>query len=215
MAKRKKTLVSFLLDETGSMADCLDSTINGFNEYVKNLQRDDEKYAKMFFTLTKFNSRAITTVHNNVPVAGVPMLNRDTYKPGEMTPLYDAIARTIKETESATKKKAVLFIIMTDGSENASKEYSRQQVFDLIQQKEKDGWTFAYLGANQDAWTVASSIGIAQASAAAYAAGDEEETMETLSRATTTFTATGSVQSKSFLRQWTDDDGKLKTEKEN
>ena len=169
-ARAKTLVISFVLDETGSMEVCRDATISGFNEYVQELQKRPEK---LLFTLTKFNSAKIDVVHAGVPLAEVNSLNLGSYQPAAMTPLYDAIARTIKATEQALTsergKPNVLCVIMTDGLENASHEYTREAIFTLVKEKEGEGWTFAYLGANQDAWEVGASIGVAGQSTMSYA----------------------------------------------
>ena len=112
--------VSYILDETGSMMGFKTQTISGFNEYIKTLKAD--KLVKYKMTLTRFNSNSISIDYLDKPIADVPELTSDTYRPRDLTPLYDAIGKTITDIES---KKAVgkdiLFVIMTDGQENASK----------------------------------------------------------------------------------------------
>lgn len=170
MAKKKQqTLnVSFLLDMTGSMNSVKDATISGFNEYIGSLKA---RKADIRFTLTLFNSDCIKTLYKGVPLADVKPLDAATYQPDSTTPLYDAIGRTIHETQTSLTgdKEEVLFVTMTDGHENASHEYSQQKVFDLVKSKEKDGWTLAFLGANMDSWQVGKSVGVvAQDSAMNY-----------------------------------------------
>lgn len=168
MAKKQKKQalnVSFLLDMTGSMASVKAATISGFNEYIGSLKA---RGSDIRFTLTLFNSSAINTLYKGVPLADVKPLDATTYQPAATTPLYDAIGQTVHETQSSLngEKQDVLFAVMTDGEENASHEYNRQKVFDLITAKEKEGWTFAFLGANQDSWGVGQSIGVAVADSA-------------------------------------------------
>jgi hypothetical protein len=168
IVETKTTLINFVLDETGSMESCRDATISGFNEYLQGLKKRKEN---ILFSLTKFDSRKINVVYNCEPIKNIKPLNRDTYIPGEMTPLYDAIAKTVRETEQKIKDFediSVLTVILTDGEENSSKEYSRQNVFDLIKNKECQGWTFVYLGANQDAWKVGQGLGFCQGNTMTY-----------------------------------------------
>jgi hypothetical protein len=183
MAK-KKVYVSLLLDETGSMSSCLDETINGYNEYIKSLAGD--KKSNYLFTLTKFDSNHTTTVHNGTPIKDVPNLNRETYVPGAWTPLYDAIGRGIN---ALGKKKNVLFVIITDGMENASREYSRQQIFEMIEDKTKNGWSFVYLGANQDAYAVGAQLGVPKGNTSSYSTKKTGETFDAVSRATVSYAA--------------------------
>lgn len=151
----EETYVSFLLDETGSMLDCYDATISGFNEYIENLKKD-----KVKFTLTKFNSNKIEIVYDSEPIKKVKKLTKNTFRPDAMTPLYDAIYNTIKAVEEKKPAGKVLLVIMTDGMENCSKQHSRKDVFDLIQNKENSGWAFVFLGAGQDAWSGGFDLGI-------------------------------------------------------
>ena len=168
MARKKaKTLlnVSFLLDKTGSMGSVAKATISGFNQYVDSLKsRADE----IRFTLALFNSDGTDTLYKGVSLADVKPLDSKSYDPVGATPLYDAVAATIRATEQSLngKKEEVLVIIMTDGEENSSEEFTREKVFDLIKGKEAEGWTFAFLGANQDSWGVGESIGVAVADSA-------------------------------------------------
>lgn len=176
--------VSLLLDETGSMQSCLDATISGYNEYINSLSKEME--IRYLFTLTKFDSSHITTVHNGVPIKNVPPLNRDTYIPGAMTPLYDAIAYGIK---ALGRKRNVLFVILTDGLENASKEYTQRDIFKLIEKKTRGGWSFVYLGANQDAFAVGGGLGIPRGNTARYSTKRTVETFEAISQSTKNYAA--------------------------
>lgn len=157
--------VTFLLDETGSMASVRDATISGFNEYINGLKSNAESAR---FTLVTFSSKHTNTLYTGVPLKDAKPLNVDTYSPDGTTPLYDAIAWAVKATEEkiGNVKADVLFVVMTDGEENASKQYNRQQIFDLIKKKEAEGWTFAFLGANQDSWETGRSIGVSAADSA-------------------------------------------------
>src|SRR3970282_3051826 len=107
----KKTLVIFLLDETGSMESYKEATINGFNEYLQSLKKDGKD---TLFTLTRFNSDKIETPYSAVPISEVEELTDETYRPDAMTPLYDAIAKTVRRTEEAlkgTRRKPKLVLV--------------------------------------------------------------------------------------------------------
>jgi hypothetical protein len=136
-------------------------TIDCFNEYVQGLIPQGKM---CHMTLIKFNSGKTETVCSNVPIKDVPKLTDVNYQPSNMTPLYDAVGKAITDTEAALKtqkeKLDVLFVVLTDGQENYSKQYNQKQVAEMVKEKETvAGWTFVYLGANQDAWTGAASIG--------------------------------------------------------
>jgi hypothetical protein len=203
----KGMVISFILDETGSMTSCKDATIEGYNEYIKSLQKDKEaKKAK--FTLTKFNSEKIEIVHNAIAVKDVPELNNDTYMPDHMTPLYDAIGKTIKGIEKATTDENVLVIIQTDGYENHSKEYDRQKIYDMIEKKQKDGWTFAFLGADIDAYAAGMDLGISKRSIHAYSSSNTRKTFGgVMASATINYASTGGSQTSEFF-EGEDDENK-------
>lgn len=195
MAK-KKMHVRMLLDETGSMLDCYDATISGFNEYIGDLKQD--KKTNYMFSLTKFNSSHVTLVHDAVAVEEVPLLSKENYKPASTTPLYDAIAHVVNNTNERLKN--VLVIIQSDGMENASKEYTRQDIFEMIGKCEKKrGWTFVYLGANQDAYHVGHQIGIQQGNIAQYDTAKTPQAFQSVSRSTVNLAAAGGVQTDSFF----------------
>lgn len=177
MAKKKKdkkgTLVCFLLDETGSMISYKKETIDGFNTYVDELR--SEKSTKMM--LTKFNTQSMS-IGDAVPIAEVEELTSQNYKPNHWTPLYDAIGRTIVKADEQIDPKNVLFVIMTDGEENSSKEYTKDGIFKLIEDKKADGWQFVFLGANQDAYVAGAGMGVPKAGTATY---DQARTGQTFS----------------------------------
>lgn len=194
---RKSIFINFVLDETGSMEVCRDATISGFNEYIDSLKKDK----KLRFTLTKFDSNKIDVVYNRVLLDKVEHLSRDTYIPGAMTPLYDAIAHTITSIESKVKGKPVLCVIMTDGEENASHEYNRTKLFKLIKDKEKEGWTFVYLGANQDAWAIGQAIGLHRGNVVNYNTAKTGKAFRTLSHNTQCYAASAGAQTANFFEK--------------
>ena len=158
VAKNKDvTYVYFLLDQTGSMGSYLSQTISGFNEYINSLK----KQKGFRLSLTLFNSAETELRYKELDISKVEELNDKTYIPDNTTPLYDALGKAITEAEkSRDKKDKVLFVVFTDGLENASKEYDFKKISEMISEKRKDGWEFVYLGANQDAWDVGGRIGI-------------------------------------------------------
>jgi len=162
-------IIAFLLDETGSMGSVRDATISGFNEYVDTVKG---KHPDALLSLRLFSTEKYDKVTELTPLPLAPRMSYDNYKPSGGTPLYDCVARLIRETETATAAlkpvPEVLFVIMTDGEENSSREFNRERIFRLISEKTEAGWTFVFLGANQDAWQVGQSIGVHQASAMTY-----------------------------------------------
>jgi Mg-chelatase subunit ChlD len=142
----------FILDRSGSMENCLDDTIGGFNSFVR-----DQTALGGTLSFIQFDHE-FTPVYDKKPIDDVEPLNRETYKPRGSTALLDAIGKTIKSIES---DRTPVVAILTDGLENASSKFTKAHIKDLIEQKTKEGWTFMYLGANQDAFAEAGGIGIA------------------------------------------------------
>lgn len=173
--EKEDLFVTVVLDESGSMADTYDATISGFNEYIQTLQNKIESKVKM--SLVTFNSeKGPATVFALKPISEVPKLNKDSYQPNGGTPLYDALGKAIQDAEKEIKggsRKKVLFIIITDGMENSSRAFTKEMIKEKIVEKEdKDwGWTFVYLGSNQDSWSTGGGIGIRAVNTSNYASG--------------------------------------------
>lgn len=153
------TYITFVMDETGSMSTLRDEAISGFNKYIDDLKRDLK--GRTNFSLMLFDSTKMRWHVLDKPIKDVPHLNEDTYCPGAMTPLWDAVAEAIQLTEKKVKGKKnpkVVLTVLTDGYENASRKYTTKAVKEWIE-SHKD-WAINFLGANMDAWSVAGEIGI-------------------------------------------------------
>lgn len=185
--------VNFLLDESGSMGSCIDQTISGFNEYIKALKKEKKKVK---FTLTTFSSGNVKMVYNNININNVKELGIENYYPGGGTPLYDAIGGTI---EGSKKDGKTLFVIMTDGEENASCEYDVNSITKLIKGKEKVGWTFVYLGADQDAWQHSRNIGLTKLNTMSFNSSQTRGTYDKLIGATSMYMCSNKKVSKNFF----------------
>ena len=197
-AKSGKTLINFVLDKSGSMGSCVTDTIGGFNTYIQKLKED--KKSSYSFSLTLFDT-SFENRHVAVDLAKVPELTHNTYIPGGMTALYDAIGKTVTAVEGSSKEyDRVLTVIMTDGQENSSREYRLSMVKDLITRKEKEGWTFVFLGADISAFAVGDSIGTQTANSVVYNTQNMGATFSNLA------CATMSYSSDSLTRGLTDKD---------
>ena len=156
------------------MAFVKKDTIGGFNQFLKD-QKAAGKNASL--TLVQFDTGGIDTVHENVAIDSVPELTDRSYVPRGGTPLLDALGQTIERTGAnlkaipeAERPDKVVFVIITDGQENASRTFNKSQVGEMVMhQTDVYKWLFVYLGANQDAFSEARQIGIAAAHAANYA----------------------------------------------
>ena len=174
--KNNITELVFILDRSGSMAGLVSDTIGGFNSMI---ERQKKEQGEVYVTTVLFDTR-FDRIHDRKKLAEVPVLTEKDYVPGGCTALLDAIGSTVRHIahihryarpEDVPEKTVV--VITTDGLENASREYSYEQVKQLISQKEKDGWNFLFLGANIDAASEAERIGIASDNAATYVADEE------------------------------------------
>lgn len=178
--KTQEMLVSVVLDRSGSMGSNRDGTIDGYNEFLNGLSKDKE--TKFNVSLTQFDSPLqgpeLTVSYTDKPLAEVPQLSKDTYKPRGSTPLYDAIGECVRRVEA--KGRPVMLVIVTDGQENASREFSKEKIKELIRKKENEGWKFVFLGADIDSYAVGGAIGIAGANIANYTKGHEKDLYNTV-----------------------------------
>lgn len=166
--------IGIVVDESGSMAPNRDSVIEGINGFVSELAGDEANQSKdLRATLVQFDSTGheewVRTKFTGKKLAQVDPLTAADYVPRGGTPLNDAIGQTIGTLEKAAKKRdKVMLVIFTDGLENQSREFTTEKIRDLILQKEKDGWAFIYLGANQDAWAEGGARGLGSASSQGF-----------------------------------------------
>ncbi len=155
-AGNQKNYIAFLLDETGSMMERKAVTISGFNEFLGSMKKLP---GETFFSLTTFNSNNRKPVYVNVPIDKVNKLSGETYNPNFNTPLYDAIGNMIQDVRQAgVSGQKVLFVIMTDGEENASVEFNFERIRALIEEQKKLGWEFIFLGCDMDSYAKGFSV---------------------------------------------------------
>ncbi len=155
----------FILDRSGSMAGLESDTIGGFNAF---LEKQKAMPGEARLTTVLFDHRDCL-LHDRMDIRAVQPLTEKEYTVGGSTALLDAVGHAIEKIENAQAYTAeayragkVLFVITTDGLENASREYTLSQVRAMIERQKKDrGWEFLFLGANIDAVETAGSLGIA------------------------------------------------------
>ena len=165
---------------------------------MNTLKKDGNKYS---FSLTLFDT-VIVRLATNKPIDEIKNLDKESYKPGGMTALYDAVCQTIDDVKNTTTPdQKVLTVIMTDGEENSSKEYSQEQLKAKIKELEKGNWSFVFLGANQDSWANAAKFGIPTMNAANFVATSAgvAKTMSTLASNTTMFASAGDGATSKFF----------------
>ena len=170
--RKNLTEIVFILDRSGSMAGLEDDTIGGFNSLIKK-QRKEEGDA--YISTVLFDNYS-EVVHDRVSLDKVPEMTRDVYYVRGCTALLDAVGNAVhhignvhKYAREEDRPEHTLFVITTDGMENASRHYSYEQVRRMIErQKEKYGWEFLFLGANIDAAKEAARFGIMEDRAVDY-----------------------------------------------
>lgn len=160
--KPKDVELVFILDRSGSMGGLESDTIGGYNSMLSKQKK--EKTGKVSVTTVLFDDQ-YELLYNQVPIEKVSPMTEEEYYVRGSTALLDAIGKTVMQVKANQDKKEikdkVLFVIITDGMENTSREYRVEQIKKLIEErKEKDNWEFLFLGANIDAIGAAKDIGI-------------------------------------------------------
>ena len=166
--KQTKTQVFnvIILDKSGSMESIRQAAISGFNETLAGIKKAQEKYSESqehYVSLLTFCDCEKKYVFDKVPVAESRKLTMEDYEPCCCTPLYDAMGFTLTTMRNHVRKvddAVVVVTIITDGYENASKEYTGMAVKKLVEELKGEGWTFTYMGANQDSVEVAFNLSI-------------------------------------------------------
>ena len=175
--KKGLTELVFILDKSGSMGGLESDTIGGYNSM---LDKQKAVEGECHITTVLFDNN-YELLHDRIDIKAVSPITEKEYAVGGSTALLDAIGRTIHKIGNAQKHTAddyraekVMFIIITDGEENSSREYSAEKVKEQIErQKTKYGWEFVFLGANIDAVEIAGRFGIGADRAVDYLADSE------------------------------------------
>lgn len=149
-----------VLDKSGSMYGLESDTIGGYNSMIA---QEKELKVDTKVTTVLFNENA-TTLYNRKSINKIPKLTDKEYRVGGSTALLDAVGNTINKVADTpdidAKDHKVIFVIITDGLENSSHEYTKAQIKKMISEKQEKGWDFIFLGANIDAVAEADSLGI-------------------------------------------------------
>lgn len=158
------TELVFILDRSGSMSGLESDTIGGFNSLIEKQKKQDSKC----YVSTVLFDHEMLVLHDRIELQNVEPLTENDYQVRGCTALIDAIGSSIHHIANIHKyarpedvPQNTMFVIMTDGMENASKKYSSQRVKEMIEhEKEKYGWEFLFIGANIDAVETAGHFGI-------------------------------------------------------
>ena len=171
------TDITMVIDRSGSMQSIRTDAEGGINSFIDQQKREP---GEALLTLVQFDTD-YEFVHSGTPIRQVPAF---ALVPRGATALLDAAGRAINETgarlaamSEADRPALVVFVIVTDGQENSSREFKREKIREMIQhQQSVYKWQFTFLAANQDAFAEGASMGIAHAGIAAYAVGKERAT---------------------------------------
>lgn len=159
---KKRIFNLIILDESGSMQSIKKEAVDSVNETVQTIRAAERKNADQehFVSLVTFNDN-VKTVYDCVPAVEVKELTSEDYCPDCCTALYDAMGLSLNVLRpEVTENDRILVTVVTDGYENASKEYDGKAIKALIDELKGKGWVFAYIGANQDVEQVAATISI-------------------------------------------------------
>ena len=166
------TEIVFILDRSGSMAGLEGDTIGGFNAMIKKQQEETE--GKALVSTVLFDHESLV-LHDRVPLAEIKPLTRKDYEVRGTTALLDAVGDAVKHIKNIHKyareedrPQKTLFVITTDGMENASRKFRYKEIKQLIKHQKGLGWEFIFLGANLDAEEFADHIGIDASRAVNY-----------------------------------------------
>ena len=176
----QKVHISIVLDRSGSMESCRADAVGAVNSYLRQVREDEAMEARL--SLVIFDSQSIDTIRDRVAVKSCPELTLDEYQPRAATPLLDAVGYSVGILDCLSDKdERRIMAIMTDGLENASREYTREKLRSVLDRKQKEeGWLVLYLGAGHDSWSQASQIGIAPSHAADFSVNALDETANVL-----------------------------------
>lgn len=202
--KKGLTELVFILDRSGSMSGLESDTIGGFNSMLKKqLEVDGE----CRITTALFDHE-YELLHDRIDIHAVEAMTEEEYYVGGATALIDAIGMTIQKISNAEKNtkdgyraEKVMFVIITDGEENSSREYSAAQVKALVEDKKsKEGWEFIFLGANIDSVQTAGRFGISADRAVDYIADSEGTQLNysAMADAVASYRASGMVDESQF-----------------
>ena len=173
--------VRVVLDRSGSMSNCVDQTIDALNGYLIGMQKENTEGV---VTISLFDSQSITIGIDKVQIKDLSPLDYSFLNPRASTPLYDAIGAAIYEHSNyeVTKEDKKVLVIVTDGLENASREYSGEAIKKLVEEKEEAGWLIVYLGSDHDIYKQTRMMGIDSKRSIRYSKGKSDSAFKSVLR---------------------------------
>ena len=197
--KKNLTELVFILDRSGSMSGLESDTIGGYNSFLEKQKEED---GSCLVSTVLFNQHS-KVIHDRVDLVKIEKMERKDYLASGTTALIDAMGDAIhhiKNVHKYIRKEDVpantIFVIITDGLENASHKYSPDDVKKMVEQQKEKGWEFLFLGANIDAVETARTYGIAEDRTSDYLCDEVgiEKNFDALSKSVKSFRACGKIE---------------------
>lgn len=197
--KKNLTELVFILDRSGSMSGLESDTIGGYNSFLEKQKEED---GSCLVSTVLFNQHS-KVIHDRVDLVKIEKMERKDYLASGTTALIDAMGDAIhhiKNVHKYIRKEDVpantIFVIITDGLENASHKYSSDDVKKMVEQQREKGWEFLFLGANIDAVETARTYGIAEDRTSDYLCDEAgiEKNFDALSKSVKSFRACGKIE---------------------
>lgn len=179
------TIIHLLVDASGSMSGITQDTLEGMNSFIAGQKKEE---GRVLVTVSFFDTEWIPNTFDHrfrmqrpfeiVDLQELPEFTTEHYKAEGGTPLRDAMGDSILHTDRTlarvkkAKKTDVLFVVITDGGENQSEEFSAKDIREMVEARQKQGWNFIYMGADQDSWAQTESLGFAKDNVMNYAKSD-------------------------------------------
>lgn len=164
-----KTMICMILDRSGSMAGRESDVIGGVNSFLEEQKKLPDPAT---IALVRFDSEAVERFRQMGNLADIKPLEKEEYLPRASTPLLDVVGKTINELDEDWKREQpdrCIVVIVTDGAENCSREYTKAKIKEMIQvRQDSKKWAFIYLGTEVDAFAEAGGIGVAHGNTAGY-----------------------------------------------
>ena len=196
--KRRKvtTGVTLLLDMSGSMSSRRDETIWEVNRYLDNLKRDGTFGQRYRVSVVTFNDD-IDILISNQDIRDVGDLEHSEYRPQGWTRLLDAVGQTLRSYRASGDRQ--LFVVVTDGEENRSREFGLQEIRDLIDRKRSEDFQFVFLGSGPGSWQTGNRMGFSYSVATDWSdPRNSENIYKSLYTATNTMSSGGTIQASLF-----------------
>ena len=168
--KFEGTIILAIIDKSGSMDNIKNDAIGGFNAFLEEQQKLD---GKCIISTVLFDDQ-YELINHGLQLNEAVKLTTKTYVPGGWTALYDAIGKGVNDVEKMKiEAERYLCVILTDGEENKSREYTKPMINELITRKREENWEFIFLAANQDAMAEGQSMGMSSSNSALFVADSD------------------------------------------